>query len=117
MLYLSFFVSMPAIVKYKLFNLRTCGPPSFALSLSLFLSLSCSPPTITTTSGTWLFGLLSILGLWAHIHADIRDGVRTVSSVVLRVVRVMRVVCAVPCVSCRACRSKRRANSSSSGPR
>ena len=54
---------MPAIVKYKLFNLRT-----------------------------WLFGLLSILGLWAHIHADIRDGVRTVSSAVLRVVRVVRVV-------------------------
>jgi hypothetical protein len=68
MLYLSFFVSMPAIVKYKLFNLRT-----------------------------WLFGLLSILGLWAHIHADIRDGVRTVSSVC----RACRVVScrAVSCVS------------------
>jgi len=45
LLYLSFAISMPSIVKYKLFNLRT-----------------------------WLFGLLSILGLTAHIHADILEG-------------------------------------------
>ncbi|ELR16314.1 HemolysinIII related subfamily protein [Acanthamoeba castellanii str. Neff] len=41
------------------------------LDVMLYLSFSyrCRP-----SSSTWLFGLLSILGLWAHIHADIRDG-------------------------------------------
>jgi len=37
---------MPLIVRHKFFNLRT-----------------------------WLFALMSLFGLWIHIHADLRDGI------------------------------------------